>query len=181
LHFRLGQGRDYIYEYHGSFIGRQTKDVLNPTNYQKKKYGIDSVADIFPKYYILRLGSFKKETPIEPIDEWVYFLKNSEIKDDFKAKGMNRAKTILEVERMSLADRQAYQRHIENRRIELSVTETAFEKGARQARIEMAKDALKMGLAHEIAVQLSKLPLEEVALLAAGKPLPELLDSGQDE
>jgi predicted transposase/invertase (TIGR01784 family) len=61
LYFRLGQGSDYIYEYHDSFIGRKKKDVLNPTNYQKKKYAILTVADIFPKYYILRVGSFKPE------------------------------------------------------------------------------------------------------------------------
>jgi hypothetical protein len=191
LHFRLGQGKDYIYEYQGSFIGRQTKDVLNPTNYQKKKYGIESVADIFPKYYILRLGSFKQETPIEPIDEWVYFLKNSEIKDEFKAKGMNRAKTVLEVERMSEADRQAYKRHIENRRIEMGVLETAFvkgeekglkeglqqglqkglEKGARQKSIEVAQKLLNANVALLFVVETSGLSLEEVNLLAQGKDL----------
>jgi hypothetical protein len=183
LYFRLGQGKDYIYEYYGSFIGRQTKDVLQPTNYQKKKYGIESVADIFPKYYVLRVGSFKKETPIEPIDEWFYFLKNSEIKDEFKAKGMKRAKTVLEVERMSLEDRKAYQRHVENRRIEAAVTETAFVKGeqkglqkglevgARQARIEMAQKLLKANAELLFVKEMSGLSMEEVMSLAEGKSL----------
>jgi hypothetical protein len=94
---------------------------------------------------------------------------------------MTRAKTILGVERMSLADRQAYQRHIENRRIEMSVTETAFEKGARQARIEMAQKLLKVNTELLFAAEMSGLSLEEVALLAAGKPLPELLDGGQED
>ena len=197
LHFRLGQGKDYLYEYKGAFIGSETNDILNPTNYQKNKYGIQTVADIFPKYYILRLGSFKKETPIKPIEEWVYFLKNSEIKEEFKAKGMNRAKTVLEVERMSEADRQAYKRHVENRRIEKSVTTTAFEKGqekgkkeglkegiakgVRQKSIEVAKELLSLQqLPLETIAQISKLPIQQVELLAAGKPLPELPDDEQE-
>ncbi|MEY4935437.1 MAG: hypothetical protein RIS64_1796 [Bacteroidota bacterium] len=44
----------------------------------------------------------------------VLFLKKSEIKDSFKAKGMKRAKAVLDVERMNIEERRAYQRHIEN-------------------------------------------------------------------
>jgi predicted transposase/invertase (TIGR01784 family) len=36
MYFRIGQGKDYIYEYQGNFIGRKKKDILNPTNYQKQ-------------------------------------------------------------------------------------------------------------------------------------------------
>jgi hypothetical protein len=171
LYFRLGQGQDYIYEYQGSFIGRKKKDLLNPTNYQKKKYAIQTVADIFPQYYILRVGSFKAEKPVEPIDEWFYFLKNSEIKDSFKAKGMERAKTVLDVERMSIADRRAYQRHIENRRMEHSVLETAEEKGARRKTIEFATESLKEGFPIAAVAKITKLSLEEVTLLSQGKDL----------
>ncbi|MEY4938107.1 MAG: hypothetical protein RIS64_4468 [Bacteroidota bacterium] len=176
LYFRLGQGQDYIYEYHGSFIGRKKKDVLNATNYQKKKYAIQTVADIFPKYYILRVGSFKAEKPVEPIDEWFYFLKNSEIKDSFKAKGMKRAKTVLNVERMSLEERRAYQRHIENRRIENSVLETAVDKAVDRTRrlekIETAQKALATGVPQEVIATITGLSTQEVALLAQGQPLP---------
>jgi hypothetical protein len=172
LYFRLGQGKDYIYEYQGSFIGRKEKQVLNPSNYQKKKYGIQTVADIFPKYYILRVGSFKEEKPVEPIDEWFYFLKKSEIKDSFKAKGMKRAKTVLDVERMNIEERRAYQRHIENRRIENSVIETAEYKTARRRNIEVAKELLLLKqLPISMIAQVSKLAEEEVTLLSEGKAL----------
>jgi predicted transposase/invertase (TIGR01784 family) len=175
VYFRIGQGKDYIYEYQGAFIGRKQKDILNPTKTQQKKYTIKKVADIFPKYYILRVGAFKPEQVVEPIDEWFYFLKKSEIKDSFQAKGMKRAKTVLDVERMSLEERRAYQRHVENRRIEMSVTETAFEKGAekgaRQNSIDIAQKSLQMGLSPEIIAQLTALSLVEIALLAEGKSI----------
>jgi hypothetical protein len=171
LYFRLGQGKDYIYEYHGSFIGRKKKDVLNPTNYQKVKYGIQSVSDIFPKYYILRVGSFKSETVVDPIDEWFYFLKKSEIKDDFKAKGMERAKTVLRYETMPEDERKAYSRRIENRRIENSVIDTAVDKATRRNSIEIAKNALLGGANIDFVVNITKLLKEEVILLSEGKEL----------
>ena len=178
LYFRLGQGQDYIYEYQGSFLGRKKKDVLNPSNYQKKKYAIKTVADIFPKYYILRVGSFKPEKVIDPIDEWFYFLKNSEIKDGFKAKGMERAKSVLRYETMTETDKQAYRRHIENRRIENSVIETAEDKVRRIERVEFAKQLLFLKqLPIPMIAQVSKLSIEEVTLLSQGN----LLDTDSDD
>ncbi len=171
LYFRLGQGKDYIYEYQGSFIGRKKKDILNPTNYQKQKYAIQSVADIFPKYYILRVGSFRAEKPVEPLDEWFYFLKNSEIKDTFKAKGMERAKSVLRYETMAQDDKQAYKRHIENRRIENAVIATAEDKARRTEKIEIAKNALLKGAEIDFVVNITGLMEQEVVLLSEGKDL----------
>jgi PD-(D/E)XK nuclease family transposase len=171
LYFRLGQGKDYIYEYNGSFIGRKKKDVLNPTNYQKTKYGIESVSDIFPKYYILRVGSFKSETVVDPIDEWFYFLKKSEIKDDFKAKGMERAKTVLRYETMPEDEKKAYSRRIENRRIENSVIDTAIGKTAWLKSIEFAKKSLAAGIPIPTIAQITELSLQEIILLSEGKEL----------
>ncbi len=173
MYFRIGQGTDYIYEYQGNFVGRKKKDILNPTNYQKKKYKIVKVADIFPKYYVIRVGSFKPEKIVDPIDEWMYFLKNSEIKDDFKAKGMGKAKEVLRYEGMSDQEKQAYQRHVENRRIERAVTDTAKNTGKRESAIEIAKSLLDLNLSVELIVKSTKLTEEEVLILQAGGNLSE--------
>jgi predicted transposase/invertase (TIGR01784 family) len=171
MYFRLGQGKDYVYEYEGSFMGRKQKDVLNPTNHQKKKYGIETVADIFPKYYILRVGSFKEEKVMDTLDEWMYFLKKSEIKDEFKAKGMREAKQVLRYENMNPEDQYAYKRHVENKRIEMGVTETAIDKGMRKRSIEVAQASLQVNIPHETIALISKLTLEEVQALARGEDI----------
>jgi predicted transposase YdaD len=101
----------------------------------------------------------------------VLCFEKSEIKDSFKAKGMKRAKTILDVERMSLEERRAYQRPIENRRIENSVIETAVDKSIRLRNIEIAKESLKEGLSITAVAKISKLDVDEVSLLAEGKEL----------
>lgn len=167
----LGEGKDYIYEYEEKFVGRKTKGVLLPNYQQKMKYGIETVADIFPKYFILRVGSFKEEKVTTKMDEWMYFLKKSEIKDEFTAKGMNEAKQVLRYENMSYSDQLAYKRHIENQRIELSVTETAIDKGKRKAIIEIAKNGLKNGFSIEDIAKLTQLSHEEIVSLSKGEDI----------
>ncbi len=171
MYFRLGQGKDYIYEYEGRFVGRKTKDVLNPTKHQQRKYDVETVADIFPKYYIIRVGSFKEEKVEEGIDEWMYFLKNSEIKDDFTAKGMAEAKLILRYENMKPDDQAAYKRHIENRRIEMGVVETAIDKATRKKAITFALGGLQKGLSVQDIVEITQLTEEEVIALSKGEDI----------
>ncbi len=171
MYFRLGQGKDYIYEYEGKFIGRKQKDILNPTKYQQKKYQIETVADIFPKYYILRVGSFKEEKVEDKMDEWMYFLKKSQIKDTFTAKGLLEAKQVLRYENMPLEDQSAYKRHIENKRIEMSVTETAEDRGIRKKSVEVAKKALEKGFNMMDIVELTNLSIEEVITLSQGEEI----------
>lgn len=171
MYFRLGQGKDYIYEYEGKFIGRKQKDVLNPTKHQQKKYDVKTVADIFPKYYILRVGSFKEDKVEDGIDEWMYFLKKSEIKDSFTAKGMVEAKQVLRYENMKPEDQAAYKRHIENRRIEMGVMETAIDKAERRKAIEIAKESLKEGASIDFVTKVTKLTKMEVERLVQGEDI----------
>ena len=171
MYFRLGQGKDYIYEYEGKFVGRKMKDILNPTKHQKAKYEIETVADIFPKYFILRVGSFKEEVVTNTMDEWMYFLKKSEIKDNFTAKGMAEAKLALRYENMKPEDQAAYKRHIENRRIEKSVTSTAEDRGERKKAIKVAKEALKEGVSPQLIAKITQLTISEVEQLAKGEDI----------
>ena len=53
LYFNLGQGEDYLYEYRGEFFGVNQQDVLMPSEFQKGKFNIQKVSDIFPKYYMV--------------------------------------------------------------------------------------------------------------------------------
>jgi predicted transposase/invertase (TIGR01784 family) len=171
MYFRLGQGKDYIYDYEGNFVGRKKKDILNPTKHQKVKYGVETVSDIFPKYLILRVGSFKEEKVMDKMDEWMYFLKKSEIKDEFTAKGMNEAKQILRYENMNTEDQLSYRRHIENRRIEMAVKETAEDRGARKTAIRIAKEALNEGVGVELIAKITQLSIFEIEKLAKGEEL----------
>ncbi|TAG93957.1 MAG: hypothetical protein EAZ20_01285, partial [Bacteroidetes bacterium] len=109
VYFGLGQGKDYVYEYKGEFVGLHEKDILFPTTFQKQDFKVEKVSDIFPKYYILKVNNFN-DIAKNTLDEWVYFLKNSEVKDTFKAKGLDKAKEKLRYETLTEEEKKMYDR-----------------------------------------------------------------------
>lgn len=144
VYFGLGQGKDYVYEYKGEFVGLHEHDILVPTALQKQDYKIEKIADIFPKYYLLKVNNFNKVAE-NTLDEWVYFLKNSEVKDEFRAKGLDKAKKKLTYEKLSKTDRSIYDKFQENIIIEKSVQYTAKQEKV----IEIVKNLISLGADNE--------------------------------
>ena len=140
LYFQLGQGEDYVYEYEGKFIGRHLKDELQLNSWQKDKFNISEVGDIFPKYYILKVNNFN-DISKDTLDEWIYFLKNSEVPENFTAKGLKEAGEKLRLEQLSEEERKEYESYKKNRLIE-----TAERKGEKigmdKRGIEIAKNGI---------------------------------------
>ncbi len=166
VYFGLGQGKDYIYEYKGEFIGLHKNDILKPTNLQKKNYMVDKISDIFPKYYILKINNFN-DIAKDTLDEWIYFLKNSEVKDSFKAKGLDKAKEKLRYENLTDEDKKMYNRFQENRRIEMSVEYTAKLEAKQERNVEIAKKLIKRSLTNEEIAEDTGLTLEQIQELRA--------------
>jgi PD-(D/E)XK nuclease family transposase len=160
IYFDLGQGKDYVYEHRGEFVGLHENDVLLPTTFQKQNFKVEMVSDIFPKYYILKVNNFN-DVAKDTLDEWIYFLKNSEVKDGFKAKGLDKAKEKLRYERLTDEEKKMYDRSQENRRIESSVIYTAQLENA----AEIARRMLKRGTPIEIIAEDTGLAVELVMQL----------------
>ena len=162
----MGQGTDYLYEYKGEFVGISNNDILTPTSFQKGRFGVEKVSDIFPKYYIIKAKNFKKVKVEHSFDEWVFFLQNSEIPDHFHAKGIDQAREKLKYEKMPDLEKQVYQRHIENRRIEMAVKETAKEEGIKEGVKEGVKKTAQnmkiLGLDVETIAKATGLTIEEI-------------------
>jgi hypothetical protein len=85
--------------------------------------------------------------------------------------GMQEAQKVLRYENMSYEDQLAYKRHIENKRLEISVTETAIYKGARRNSIKVAQKLLEKGNSLQEVVDISELTLEEVQAIARGEDI----------
>lgn len=164
VYFGLGQGKDYVYEYKGEFVGLHEKDILLPTSLQKQDFKVAKVSDIFPKYYILKVNNFNNVAK-DTLDEWVYFLKNSEVKDTFKAKGLDKAKEMLRYESLTEQEKKMYDRFQENRRIENSVSYTAKQ----ERNIEVAKNLISLGSDNEFIAKATELTVEQIEQLRTGK------------
>jgi len=164
VYFGLGQGSDYVYEYQGNFVGLHQKDILTPTRVQQENYKLESIADIFPKYYLLKVNNFN-DVAKSTLDEWIYFLKNSEVKEEFKAKGLDKAKEKLRYEQLSPADKKLYDRAQHHERIDKSVIFTAQLEGKYNKAIEITKNLIQIGLDNQTIAQGTDLTLEHIELL----------------
>lgn len=157
LYFQLGQGKDYVYEYEGKFIGRHLKDTLSPNTWQKDKFEIKEVANIFPKYYILKINNFD-DVARNTLDEWIYFLKNSEVPQNYKAKGLKEVSEKLRIDQLSEEERKEYERFKESRWIEKDVTETAVI----EAKLDIVKKLIDLGINNETIADVTGLTVKQI-------------------
>jgi predicted transposase/invertase (TIGR01784 family) len=132
VYFDLGQGTDYLYEGKTEFTGMRTGDILQLNKAQKKAYAIKNVSDIFTKYYLIKVNNFN-DLAKDDIDQWIYFLKNSEIKDNFTAPGLQQAKEKLRRDNLSKEEKVSYDLYIKQKRIQENELVSAIQEGELKA------------------------------------------------
>ena len=162
VYFALGQGEDYVYYGKTEFRGlHKNDDTLKPSKKQKDDFNIESISDIYPEYYILRVNKFN-DIAKSSLDEWIYFLKNEEIKTAFSAKGLDRAKETLDVLKLGEKERAVYKRREENKMYRESLLYTAKSEGERKAKIEIVKASLKQNIDISTIALITGLTIEEI-------------------
>jgi predicted transposase/invertase (TIGR01784 family) len=123
VYFSLDQGLDYIYHGDTTFRGIHKNDILQLSEKQKQMFNRPTIGSIFPNHYIIKVNDFD-DNARNTLDEWVYFLKNSEIKDEFKAKGMAAAREKLKEINLGEEELRAYRRYLEQLHYEASIADT---------------------------------------------------------
>jgi predicted transposase/invertase (TIGR01784 family) len=123
IYFGLGKGDDYIYIGQTKFTGLHSKQELELSKTQQELLRKPTIQQAFPEYYLIQTTRFK-DIINEPLDEWIYFFKNNEVKDDFKAKGMEAVREKLIVHNLPEEDKRKYNRFLENLHTEASIAET---------------------------------------------------------
>jgi predicted transposase/invertase (TIGR01784 family) len=144
VYFNLGQGEDYIYEGKTHFIGLHKKDELKLSETQKELYKTDQISKIYPEYYILKINQFN-DVAKDTLDEWIYFLKNEEIKDGFKAKGLEKARKELSILELSEEERKEYDSYQEYLHYEASMIESSYGLGKMEGHKEGKQEGIKEG------------------------------------
>lgn len=145
-YFDIGQGNDYIYHGKSVFKGVHTHDTLRLSVKQREKFTKEDAGDLFPEYYILRVNEFNQHA-VTPLDEWIAFLKSGKINEDTKVEGLRLARKQLRVSCLSKEERRAYERHIENRRIQWDVLNTARDEGLDEGRAKGLEEGREKGRA----------------------------------
>jgi predicted transposase/invertase (TIGR01784 family) len=149
VYFDLGQGKDYVYKGKTNFEGLHEKDTLQLSIQQKETFTKKEISDFFPEYYIIKVNKFN-DIAKDTLDEWVYLLKNSEVKDEFKAKGLAEAKEVLDIMRLDKEQQYGYNRYLDYLHYKaseiLSLRLEAEDKVRQDRNVEIAKNFIVMGL-----------------------------------
>jgi len=165
VYFDLGKGDDYVYHGITNFRGLHTNNELILTANQQKVYHKTVVGELYPEYYIIKIRGFN-DVAKNTLDEWIYYLKNNRIKDDFTAQGLDKARKLLAVDNLPDDDKKRYYRSIEERRIRDSEMQTALfegeEKGLKKATINVVIKSYQSGLSVETISAITDLTIEEV-------------------
>ena len=176
VYFDLGKGEDYVYVGQTKFKGLHTKTELQLTTAQKKLLGKPTVHQAYPEYYLIRTTKFN-DIVKDTLDEWVYFFKNSEVLDGFRAKGMQEVREKLNVMNLPEPERKKYDKFLERLHDEASYAETmkieaeeaaikaaqkvedAFREDERRG---MARRMIEMGFPNEQIAAITDLAVEEI-------------------
>ena len=144
VYFNLGNGTDVVYHGKTEFRGIHNGELLNLSPFQKQKFNVDSVSDLYPEYYILKVNDFNKWSKV-PLEQWIYFLNTGNIPADATAPGLSEAREKLQLVRMSKAELNAYYHHLDNVVILRDNIVTARGEGRLEGRLEGRAEGINIG------------------------------------
>ena len=113
LYFDLGEGSDYLYHGQAVLTGVHTGDELALTPHERDDLKVVTPKDVFPEYFLIRVNEFDK-LAVDPLDEWMRYLKDEYISPDTTVPGLREARERLEYLRMSPEEQRAYDRYLDN-------------------------------------------------------------------
>lgn len=189
LYFLYGEGvDDYVYYGSTEFRGIHSNSLLRLKKREKETLMTFEVKDIFPEYYLIEVEKFQ-DIINSDLDEWIYFLKHEEIKDDFKAKNILQAKEKLDFLKLNEPDKKTYEKYLMDLAREEDIVETArveglekgeaiglekgeaiglekgINKGKKVQAFESAKILMQNGVVVEVIMQSTGLTREEIESL----------------
>ncbi len=167
VYFDLGQGKDYVYHGTTIFKGIHKNDILTLAEKQIGLYKKNNVHEIFPEYWIIKVGKFGNRVK-DKLDEWIYFFKNAEIKNDFSAKGLKEANERLDEMKLNEKDAKDYKKYLKNLRDVASDQHTKMADAQdliKKGKIEVAQNLKSMGLSNSDIKKATGLTDEEIGSL----------------
>ncbi len=135
VYFSLGKGTDIVYHGKTEFRGIHNGDLLELSPFQRQKFNVEAVSDLYPEYYILKVNDFDRVAK-NSLEEWVYYLNTGNVPQGAKAPGMEEVKEQLTINRMNKSERSAYYKHLDNIVILRDNIYTEREEGRLEGRAE---------------------------------------------
>ena len=111
VHIDFNAGQDYLYHRALRLEGREKKDLLKLRDEDIKSMNTLPNGKIVSEDYLINLSKFDGKKN-DTIAEWVNFIKNQEIIEGTKAKGLQEATKIFDITSLSEEEKIAYNEHL---------------------------------------------------------------------
>lgn len=170
-YFDLGQGKDYVYQGTTVFKGIHKHDILTLADKQMELYKKNNIHEIFPEYWVIKVEKFDDRVK-DKLDEWIYFFKNAEIKNNFSAKGLKSAVEKLDEMKLNESDAKDYKRYLKDLRdmaseqhTKMADAQELINKGRTEKEIEAVLGLVEIGLSLEqiaVALKISVVRVKEI-------------------
>jgi CHASE3 domain sensor protein len=105
----------------------------------------------------------------DKLDEWIFFFKTGEVKDEFSAPGLSEAKVKLNKLKLKPKDRKEYEAYLErlrklasNQHTQMADAQDLIKKGAEDKEIEAVIGFYEIGVSAENIAKALKIPLSKV-------------------
>ncbi len=165
VYFSLEHGTDFVYHGKTEFKGLHNGELLDLSPFQKQTFKVDSVSQLYPEYYILKVNDFNR-VATTPLEEWICYLNTGNIPKDATAPGLEEARTRLLLDRMSKEEQKAYYRHLDNIVILRNniYTERAegIAEGEQKKQQEIARNMKQAGMNISLIARITGMAEEEI-------------------
>ena len=170
-YFDLGAKQEYIFHAKLTEFAGVHFDESIPFS-QNLNPPLSPDVNIHPEYYLILPNKFDEKIRSK-FDEWVYVLKNSAVKSEFTARGIQEAGEKLDVLKMTPAQKAAYEREkadFMSYKSELYTAELkgrlkGEEKGKAEGKAEVARKMKQRKMSAEEISELTGLTLKEIEIL----------------
>jgi hypothetical protein len=139
------QNDDYFYR---GKIGFDAQTKPAGSEVKINGYSKNDIKDMFPEYYLIYVYNFRDVIKTR-LDEWIYYFKHSEVKDNFISYGLSELKEKFEVDKLSEEERRKYDAYLNSistdplEILQLRLkTESMLKEKERHTKVEIAR-ALK--------------------------------------
>jgi predicted transposase/invertase (TIGR01784 family) len=175
-YFDLGQGKDYVYHGTTVFKGIHKHDILTLADKQIELYKKNNIHEIFPEYWVIKVGKFGNRVK-DKLDEWIYFFKNAEIKNDFSAKGLKAAGEKLDEMKLNDKDAKEYKKYLKELRdiasdqhTKMADAQELINKGKEEEKTEIIFEMNREGLPVAQIAKIVKKTEQEVRQIIENHP-----------
>jgi hypothetical protein len=159
-----------VYYGQTQFTGMHLHDRLKLSLIQQKEFNRIYAGEIFPEYYLIKIPNFDKSLS-DTLDEWIYYLKTSELPEVYHAQGLDEVEKQLNLDQMDPETKSKYMEMLQGLNVSEDVLTSYWKEGLaegeRRAFESTVVRMFKSGLDIDRIAQIQEISRAEVESILA--------------